>query len=159
MNYWTARFFTILAIFAIIGVIATCTRQAHAITVKQDDVIITNDIGGVIGLRLIDIEIIRNRGSRVIIDGDCISSCTFYINLKEDDLVCYRSPSAKFVFHKPSEIIGDRLVLSNGIFFLIFHLREVQLWLIEHGYLFLTDSNDLLIEPASTFVKSCSEIE
>lgn len=73
------------------GVVPVAAQTANAIIVRSDR-------GGYIGQRDRQISALRAQGTRVELQGTCLSSCTMYLSLPN---VCI-SPKAVFGFHGPS---------------------------------------------------------
>jgi len=85
--------------FGIMCVIMCAAISLPAVSAPQKTLVVQNDRGGSVRVRLSEITRINSEGQRVEIHaGECLSSCTMYLGV---DNLCV-SPRARFGFHGPS---------------------------------------------------------
>ena len=68
--------------------------------------VVTFDVGGFVGARADMVRAIRAADGCVVIDGDCLSSCTMFLAL--GDAVCV-TDRARLFFHGPRGAFGEPL--------------------------------------------------
>lgn len=95
----------------ILGITAV---SAHAFGLPQLHVVESpENRGGSVTEVLARIEHFRENGTTVILQGECISSCTLYTSLLRDDLLC-AMPGTMLVFHQFRGKKGALKVRSDG---------------------------------------------
>jgi hypothetical protein len=82
---------------ALAGVLLLCALTPAA----SKTITITNDDGGIVVSYIRKYSDIRDAGEKVVVDGNCISSCTLLIGLLRPENVCV-TDNAVFGFHSAS---------------------------------------------------------
>lgn len=111
------------------GLILTAFNSARA------DVIIQNDMGGSMGEYIRTIAAIRDRGERVIIDGDCYSACTLYTAMIPRNRICV-TPRAALGFHL-AQAQDDRGRIKTSMagteLLITMYPAKIRNWINRHG--------------------------
>ncbi|HET7680442.1 MAG TPA: hypothetical protein VFK79_09950 [Xanthobacteraceae bacterium] len=96
---------------------------------------IAEDRGGQIGPYLQQFAMVRDSGSRVIIDGTCLSACTLVLGTVPKDRICVTS-RANLGFHAAWNLApGGRTVYSAEGTRLLWEIYPTQIrnWINRHG--------------------------
>lgn len=83
------------------------TNPAHG---KETAYVIDGDMGGELVRYYAKAEIMR--GSKVIVDGVCLSACAMYLRRDWNLDICYTS-AATFGFHKPYQVLDNGSILTG----------------------------------------------
>ena len=100
----------------------------------KSDVLIKNDGGGDILQYIAKYLYLQLRGERVVIDGDCLSSCTLALGLLAKEQRCFTS-EARLGFHAAwMGFVTNRIgnPLGTAIFWLVYP-AEIRRWISKHG--------------------------
>ncbi|MER9524044.1 hypothetical protein NKI96_10710 [Mesorhizobium sp. M0292] len=92
----------------LIAALLTCIPMAA--TAKETAYLIDGDMGGELLRYYAKAEIMR--GSKVIVDGVCLSACAMYLRQDWKLDICY-TPSATFGFHKPYQVLDNGTILTG----------------------------------------------
>jgi hypothetical protein len=96
---------------------------------------IVNDKGGQVSKYVQAFARVRSTGERVVIDGDCLSSCTMVLGLVPSSQIC-ATPRARFGFHAASILddVGQPFVNTKATQALWkIYPTSVQRWINQHG--------------------------
>lgn len=115
--------------------------------------------GGSLGEFIQEYIEIDERHENVVIDGECISACTFVLGFVNPDHVC-ATERGWFGFHsakEPSEDDDGKMVFSPDGTEVMWRAYpdNVQAWLTAHGFDYTKPHPVLLFAKATEFVKPC----
>jgi hypothetical protein len=101
---------------------------------SKSDVVIKNDRGGDVLRYYAKYQYLQARGERVVIDGDCLSSCTLVLGLIAKNQRCF-TRKARFGFHAAWDESGKTEVenpIGTAIFLAVYP-PEILRWINKHG--------------------------
>lgn len=132
---------------------------------EQNVVRIQFSPGGSVGAFIKRFIEIKNSGARVIIDGPCISACTFVLALVDNARVC-ATHRAFLAFHSAAEATGEFSEAAREVTRIMWHMypRNLRDWLLSKGWNGdgTTRHSELIFLEAADlhrFVRPCTEEE